>query len=68
MSVQRNLKAIGTFACQSVLKKNDRYLESIPRTLEYVRQTLNKHPSLQPLRKTLGTFIPELMGDGEFSS
>ena len=62
MCVQRNLKAIGTFASQSVLKKNDRYLESIPRTLEYVRQTLEKCPLLHPLRKTLAVYIPELDG------
>lgn len=60
MSVQRNLKAIGTFAFQSVLKKNDRYLESIPRTLEYVRRTFERCPYLHPLRKTLATYIPEL--------
>lgn len=62
MAVQRNLKAIGTFAFQSRSKKNDRYLESIPRTLEYVRQTLQNRPLLHPLRKTLGTYIPELRG------
>jgi hypothetical protein len=61
MAVQRNLKAIGTFACQSVLKKNNRYLEAIPRTLGYVRQTLNRRPALHPLRQTLGTYIPELL-------
>lgn len=60
MSIQRNLKAIGTFAYQSVLKKNDRYLESIPRTLAYVKQTLDNRPALDSLRKVLGTYIPEL--------
>lgn len=63
MAVQRNLKAIGTFAYQSVAKKNNRYLESIPRTLGYVRQTLDRRPSLHPLRKTLGTYITELNVD-----
>ncbi len=63
MAIQRNLKAIGTFAYQSVLKKNDRYLESIPRTLAYVKQTLDNRPALRPLRNVLGNYIPELRAE-----
>ena len=51
MSIQRNLKAIGTFAFQSVTKKNDRYLEYVPRTLAYVRETLSNRPELENLAK-----------------
>jgi len=53
MSVQRNLKAIGTFAYQSTKLGNDRYLQYIEPTLEYVRKTLES-------RKDLGFLIPEL--------
>ena len=37
MSVQRNLKAIGTFAYQSKVLGNDQYLQYIEPTLEYIR-------------------------------
>ena len=60
MSIQRNLKAIGSFAYLSVKCKNDRYLEYIPRTLGYVKKTLNNHPELMPLNKSLCKVIPEL--------
>ena len=40
MSIQRNLKAIGTFAYQKKIKSNDRYMRYIAPTLEYVRQAL----------------------------
>jgi aminoglycoside/choline kinase family phosphotransferase len=60
MSIQRNLKAIGSFAYLSVSKNNDRYLEYIPRTLRYVKETLERHPELTPLKISLGKIIPEL--------
>ncbi|MBI5375336.1 MAG: phosphotransferase [Candidatus Schekmanbacteria bacterium] len=37
-SIQRNIKAIGTFAFQKVEKGNDRYVKYIPTTFSYVRQ------------------------------
>jgi aminoglycoside/choline kinase family phosphotransferase len=60
MSIQRNLKAIGTFAFQSVTKQNDRYLEYVPRTLAYVRDTLSNRPELEALAKVLNQYIPNL--------
>ncbi|MBI4384909.1 MAG: phosphotransferase [Nitrospinae bacterium] len=65
MSIQRNLKAVGTFAHQSVARKNGRYLEYIPRTLGYVRRTLNGNPGLAPLRLCLETHIPGLRDSGQ---
>ena len=62
MSIQRNLKAIGTFAFQSVTKQNDRYLEYVPRTLGYVRETLSNRPELYALAKVLHQYIPNLEG------
>lgn len=38
--LQRNIKALGTFAYQAVVKKNRRYLEDVPRTLEKIRANL----------------------------
>lgn len=60
MSIQRNLKAVGTFAFQSVARKNKRYLDCIPRTLGYVKETFDRRPELCALRKSLGKIIPEL--------
>ncbi|MEE9258249.1 MAG: phosphotransferase [Nitrospinaceae bacterium] len=68
MSIQRNLKAVGTFAFQSVEKRNDRYLQYIPPTLEYVRRTLAEHPELPQLRETLIKFIPGLASGSDTNS
>lgn len=40
--VQRNIKAIGTFAFQSQVKKNHYYLQYIPITLDYIKRNLKK--------------------------
>jgi len=60
MSIQRNLKAVGTFAFQSVVQGNDRYLDCIPRTLGYVKNTFARHPELKSLQDSLAGIIPEL--------
>jgi len=60
MSLQRNLKAIGTFAFQTVVRENKRYLENIGPTLEYVRKTLDRQPELETLRSQLRDALPEL--------
>ena len=60
MSVQRNLKAIGTFAYQSKVLNNDRYLQYIEPTLEYIRQTLTNNRDLEFLRPVLNSAIPTL--------
>ena len=60
MSIQRNLKAMGTFAFQAVVKGNHRYLEYMPETLTYVRKTLETRPDLQALRKALVKYLPGL--------
>ena len=62
MSIQRNLKAVGTFAFQNVTRKNARYLDCIPRTLGYVKETFGRRPELSALQKSLGKIIPELAG------
>lgn len=57
MSIQRNLKAIGTFAYQKMVKGNDRYLTSIPVALEYVRANINKYENLSGLRNILYKYL-----------
>ena len=60
MSVQRNLKAIGTFAYQAKILGNDRYLQYVEPTLEYVRETLKNRQDLEFLVPVLNSAIPAL--------
>jgi aminoglycoside/choline kinase family phosphotransferase len=60
MSVQRNLKAIGTFAYQHKVLGNDRYLQYIEPTLDYIRQTLANRRDLEFLSPALKSAIPAL--------
>jgi len=62
-SLQRNLKAVGTFAYQSVEKNNHRYKDYIALTLGYVRQTLNRGYGNSALREALFKHIPGLDGN-----
>ncbi len=57
MCLQRNLKALGTFAYQTVVKRNRRYDTAIPRTLMYIQRNLAQHPELQPLRELLEEYL-----------
>jgi N-acetylmuramate 1-kinase len=60
MSIQRNLKAISTFAYQKKIKSNDRYMRYIAPTLEYVRQAFMRRAELKPLQTVLSEVIPDL--------
>ena len=60
MSIQRNLKAIGTFGYQKNFKNNDRYMGYIAPTLEYVRQAFKRRTELKSLQTVLSEAIPEL--------
>jgi aminoglycoside/choline kinase family phosphotransferase len=60
MSIQRNLKAIGTFGYQKKIKNNDRYMRYIAPTLEYVRQAFTRRIELKPLHTILSEAIPDL--------
>jgi len=51
--VQRNLKALGTFGYQAVVKGRGRYRESIPHTVRMVRMALEEDPGLAPLGRLL---------------
>jgi aminoglycoside/choline kinase family phosphotransferase len=54
MSVQRNLKALGTFGHQTTARNNPVYIQYIPRTLSYVRTNLERYPRFARLRELLG--------------
>jgi len=45
VALQRNLKAIGTFAYQATVLGRNRYLDSVPATWEYVRDEISRLPA-----------------------
>jgi aminoglycoside/choline kinase family phosphotransferase len=48
MSLQRNIKALGTFGYQASVMGNRRYLSAVPRTHAYLASTIRLHPSYLP--------------------
>ncbi|MBF0177669.1 MAG: phosphotransferase [Magnetococcales bacterium] len=58
MAVQRNLKAVGIFGRLSLRDGKHGYLQDIPRTLGYVRETLARYPELKELADLLATYAP----------
>ena len=60
MSVQRNLKALGTFGFMATVRQNPVYLQYVPRTLENARRNLRRHPELAGLHRALARHIEEL--------
>jgi aminoglycoside/choline kinase family phosphotransferase len=57
MSVQRNLKALGTFGHQTTSRNNPVYIQYIPRTLSYVRANLERYPRFARLRELLAQVL-----------
>ncbi len=74
MALQRNLKAMGTFGYQTTTRQNPVYIQYMPRTLRYVRDTLHRYPRfarlyelLLPLHRraqviTMATYIEDIAG------
>lgn len=60
MSIQRNLKALGTFGFMAVVRGNPVYLPYIPRTLAHVKRNLARHPELSSLTSVLRRHLEEL--------
>ena len=60
MSIQRNLKALGTFGYMAVVRRNPVYLPYIPGTLAHVKRNLSRHPQLAALASVLRRHIEEL--------
>ena len=57
MSLQRNLKALGTFGYQTTTRQNPVYIQYMPRTLRHVRRNLERYPRFGRLQELLATFI-----------
>ena len=60
MSVQRNIKALGTFGFQASARNNPAYLRDVPRTLANVARNLTTYERFARLRALLGAHIEEL--------
>ncbi len=58
MAIQRNLKAVGTFAYQAGARGNERYLPYIEPTLRNVKQTLGRRAELSDFTKALKKLLP----------
>lgn len=58
VALQRNLKAIGTFAYQSAVLGKDRYLPSIPTTWTYVFDELGRLPGFAGADSLLARLAP----------
>ncbi len=59
-SLQRNLKALGTFGYQTAVKGKTRYLKAISLTLSYLHNMLTVTPRYRCLQETLSALVPEL--------
>ena len=60
-AIQRNLKAIGTFAYQKAVRGADRYLVSIPHTVRMVEKHFEKRRDLGRLHASLEPFLDALL-------
>jgi aminoglycoside/choline kinase family phosphotransferase len=60
MSLQRNLKALGTFGYQTTAKQNPVYIQYMPRTLRYVRNNLARYSTFGRLHDLLAAHVDEL--------
>ena len=60
MSLQRNLKALGTFGYMTMVRGSDVYARYVPGTLENARRNLARHPEVDALRRALARHIEEL--------
>lgn len=59
MSVQRHLKALGTFGYQSTAGGRKRYLSAIPRTAGYLREVFGRQARFERLRTLLVDCAPD---------
>jgi N-acetylmuramate 1-kinase len=57
MSLQRNIKALGTFGYQLSVRGNHRYSASIPRTAAYVSRNIGLYPEFARLRSVVEELI-----------
>jgi aminoglycoside/choline kinase family phosphotransferase len=57
MSLQRNLKALGTFGFQTTSRQNPVYIQYMPRTLRNVKRNLQRYPRFGRLQELLALFV-----------
>ncbi|MBM3299311.1 MAG: phosphotransferase [Deltaproteobacteria bacterium] len=57
MSLQRNIKALGTFGYQIYMRHASRYASSIPRTAAYVARNIQQYPEFSVFRAAVEDFI-----------
>ena len=57
-TVQRCLKATGTFAAMAVVRQRPQYLSYISPTLAYLRPLVQRYAALQPLAALLRRYVP----------
>ena len=60
MCLQRTLKALGTFGYQATVRRNDLYVQYMPRTLRYVGEHLRRDARFGRLHELLATHLVEL--------
>ena len=60
MSLQRNIKALGTFGFQASARAITTYIQYMPRTLQAVRENLTKHDRFARLHDLLAVHVEEL--------
>ena len=60
MSVQRHLKALGTFGHQVARLGRRHFAEPVPRTLARLRRTLGAYPRFERLHELLAPHLPDL--------
>lgn len=56
-SLQRNIKALGTFGYQATVRKSVKYMSAIPRTARYVKANLAKYPELRKFQSVVEDYI-----------
>ena len=61
MSVQRHLKALGTFGHQIAVNSRPCFAAYVPRTISYLRRTLHAYPRFGRLLEVLGPYLPTLV-------
>jgi hypothetical protein len=57
MSLQRNIKALGTFGYQVHVMRSERYRSSIPRTARYIERNINRYSEFAGFRAVVADLI-----------
>lgn len=60
MTLQRTLKALGTFGFQTTARQNPVYIQYIPRALQHARRALHSSHRFSRLAEVLAAHVPEL--------